>query len=360
MDIVRQLIDRLVGGTARVAPDTQEAEASASAIAPAPEQETLERAEEVPIEPPKPCDSPDTGELVPGETVTTAPDEPETAVVAPENEPATCEAAPEPTRSLNRPALQNHRFDVRNFQLVRYGNDELEWEDAFAHDERSGTFAIADGASAGIFVKAWARILTESYVSTQMDLGDTSNREAWLRDCLREWRAGFDYPSLRWTQQVKVDDVGGAATFLSLEFRERTETADDSAPVTSVTWQSWAVGDCCLFHLRDGQLLSSFPLTRAEEFGSAPPLLRSKLAAGIPEPVRAEGEARPGDLFVLATDAVAQALLAQALDGEGPLDWDGLVQLETEAWREMIATWRAEGRIVNDDATMLAVRILTR
>ena len=53
----------------------------------------------------------------------------------------------------------------RTFWLPRRGNNPDEYEDAFALDDASGRYALADGASEGCFTGLWARLLVEDFVS---------------------------------------------------------------------------------------------------------------------------------------------------------------------------------------------------
>ena len=47
----------------------------------------------------------------------------------------------------------------RTFWLPRRGNSPDEYEDAFAVDDASGRYAVADGATEGCFTGLWARLL---------------------------------------------------------------------------------------------------------------------------------------------------------------------------------------------------------
>jgi hypothetical protein len=61
---------------------------------------------------------------------------------------------------------------------------------------------------------------------------------------------------------------------------------------------------------------------------------------------------------VLATDAVAQWLLRRYEQGQPP-EWEQFEGLDEPAWKEEINTLRRDNQIVNDDCTMLLLRIQT-
>ena len=75
----------------------------------------------------------------------------------------------------------------------------------------------------------------------------------------------------------------------------------------ALTWRAVAVGDCCLFVVRDNDLAISFPMTKAGEFYNVPSLISSNHLnnAGLwPRARQLRGECLPGDFVVLASDAL--------------------------------------------------------
>jgi hypothetical protein len=220
-------------------------------------------------------------------------------------------------------------------------------------DLARGAFALADGAGEGIFSKLWARLLTSEYVRSRPDPGDPAALGAWLQDCRRAWLEGINYRALRWSQINKVDHSGAAATFLTLDLTEAAPAGEEGP----VAWRSWAVGDSCLFWARDNRLQAAFPVAAAADFGLTPALLRTKADHPDPPPQTARGRCRPGDVFLLATDAVAGWLLRCCEAGRPP-DWERYADLDEAVWGDEIDRLRRENEMVNDDCTVLWVRIL--
>ena len=59
---------------------------------------------------------------------------------------------------------------------------------------------------------------------------------------------------------------------------------------------------------------------------------------------------------MFATDALAQRLLAEVESGAPP-DWDRFWDLDQETWRQEIEAIRDQNGIVNDDCTLVVLRL---
>ena len=70
----------------------------------------------------------------------------------------------------------------------------------------------------------------------------------------------------------------------------------------------------------------------------------------------AEGMGKLGDFFLLVSDATAQLLLQRCEQGAEP-EWQCFWQVADADWREEIMALRQSGEIVDDDCTLLAIRI---
>ena len=134
-----------------------------------------------------------------------------------------------------------------------------EYEDAFAVGDH-GVAAIADGVSEAIFSRQWAQIVTSAVTQALPDPDEPSSFSDWLRLTRCQWQAQIAERQLSWMQRQKLHAVRGAyATLLWVAFpdeRRQHDTLRVSRFHLSVV-QS-VIG--CLFHVRDNQLLRSFPL----------------------------------------------------------------------------------------------------
>ena len=250
------------------------------------------------------------------------------------------------------------RFEVRPLHTPKRGNTEDEWEDGFGFDPGTGVLALADGAGDGVFTKLWVHRLVDSYVARPFPLDDLTLVEPWIREQQQVWYKAIDYPSLRWSLQKKVDMSCGAATFLAflLDPPSMDRGHEQGSGPDAVGWMVWAVGDVCLFHVREGRLLTVFPIERSRDFGFSPVVYQSKPLRKTPVAAVMRGELLPRDLMVFATDALAQHLLASVEAGDPP-EWEHFWDIEPVAWRQQIEELRDRSAIVNDDCTLLLLRL---
>ncbi len=236
------------------------------------------------------------------------------------------------------------------------GNSPDEYEDAFRvayPEDGAARVAVADGASESAFAREWAEALAEAFVSAPPEwrglTGDSLN--AWLAAPRERWHEQVPWERLPWHGEAKAR-AGAFATLLGLTI--------DAAPAdpSRLRWAALAVGDSCLFVVRDGRLAVSFPLEDASEFDNTPALACSNPdnAEGMWDGVRAlGGECEPGDLLVVASDALAGWFLARAAAGERP--WETLAALGAPDWEAWVDDQRREGLMRNDDTTLVAMEV---
>lgn len=138
---------------------------------------------------------------------------------------------------------------------------------------------------------------------------------------------------------------GSFATFLGLQF---TETPDERR------WRALAVGDACCFQVRGTELIEVFPLSDPDEFDSSPALLSSQVFRGSHGGHHLQvrtGSVQTGDVFYLATDAVAEWLLGRVRFE--PDVWEGLADLDHEGFAALVEDARRAGEMGDDDSTLL-------
>ena len=221
------------------------------------------------------------------------------------------------------------------FHTPKRGNAPEEYEDAYAGDPVRGRFAVADGASESSFVAEWARLLVEGFVNAEK----SPWRELeWMGAQRQRWAADIDARPLPWYAEDKREQ-GAYATLLGIGFRRPT----DAQPGV---WRALAVGDSCLFRLRDGHLRQSFPLTHSSDFGNQPPLLGSRgRSADTPEKAvrRIGGKWRRGDRFLLMTDALAEWTLRRSQEDKHPTE-EIAALLDGESPPDAFAAWVEERR----------------
>jgi hypothetical protein len=226
-------------------------------------------------------------------------------------------------------------------RLPKWGSSEAECEDAYAGDAEAGRFAVADGASESAFALPWAEALAAGYVAHR---GPWSR---WLPATRAAWATACERDAMPWYVEAKFMD-GAFATLLGLALRR--PCADGRR-----RWRALAVGDSCLFQIRGDRLRRAFPITRVADFGNRPALLGSRPQAGRCKRCRVTGTWRPGDTFLLMTDAMAKWFLEEAAGGRLP--WDQLRWAQSAAaFAEFVNDRREAGRIRNDDTTLVRIR----
>lgn len=227
------------------------------------------------------------------------------------------------------------------YRLPRRGHAAEECQDAAAGDGERGRFAIADGASEGAQTGLWARLLVEAFVGAEGGIGAWANWLSGARDRFAD--AVRPVAEVPWFLDAALRQ-GAFATFLGLA-------------VDECGWDALAVGDSCLFQVRDNALAQVFPVGRAADFGNTPPLVGSRGAVGL-NCVRRRGDWRGGDRLWLMTDALAQWFLGQAEVAARP--WvvlDRLLADGPSAFTGWIEDLRGLRRLRNDDVTLLAVSL---
>ncbi len=247
------------------------------------------------------------------------------------------------------------RFESRLFKLAKDAGHPEEDQDAYAADAARGIAAVADGVAAGIFAGQWARILTEATIAEPPDPSDKEALAGWLAGRRRAWSAGIDVAELSWFQKPKLRD-GAFSTLLWVEITPIDES--DRQPQDPWRLRAFAVGDSCLFHVRAGELLRTFPVEKAEEL-EADPVVIGSVDLNRDELLEFqwfEALCRPGDWLVLCTDAVADWALRRRDAGSLP-NWEDYWAKTEAAWQEEVTALRNQREMRYDDATLLLLRV---
>jgi hypothetical protein len=259
------------------------------------------------------------------------------------------------------------RASVATFSTHKNGGVATDYEDAAAcnpyvpdDEEVPGeqiTVAVADGASESLLAGRWARLLVEEFSQAE-PLTDGMAFAALAVRAARRWRGVYAAyvddrlargRPIRWYEEPGLAR-GAYATLLVAHFTE------------SGGWNAAALGDSCLFQVRNGRLRAAFPLQSDADFGIRPDLLGSR---DPDEKLIAErttlisGAWEQGDQFFLCTDALAAWFLAADASSEAP--WTILGDLGTDASPGGFDSWvtglRADGRMRNDDVTLVRVHM---
>jgi len=224
------------------------------------------------------------------------------------------------------------------FSVPKLGRSPAENEDSATTDVAAGRFAVADGASTSARPEIWSQLLVEAFVDERSDPLDPQT----LARLRNQWMLLVTDPSLPWYAQAKLQH-GADAAFLGLCINP-----------DAVTYRAGAVGDSCLFHLRGQDIVRVGPVDQADGFGRFPELLSSRADAPLRTATVLTGSYLPGDVFVLATDAMAKFLLT-VHERHGRIPPVTELARSRERYARYVARYRWRGQLANDDTTLCVV-----
>lgn len=247
------------------------------------------------------------------------------------------------------------RFDARIFAMAKDADQPSTYQDAYAMDAERGIVAIADGVSSALFSGPWAAILTEAVVGDAPDPAETELFAAWIETQRRHWAASIDTSGLAWFQRAKLP-AGAFSTLLWARLLPVEESAEGN--FGAVRLRAWAIGDSCLFHVRGGELVRSFPLQCSSEL-QADPIVLGSVDLKRDHQIRFDSLREycyPGDLLVLCTDALAEWALRGYEAGQPP-DWLRYWSMPFEQWQAEVIDLQQQRQIRYDDTTLLLVQV---
>jgi hypothetical protein len=231
---------------------------------------------------------------------------------------------------------------VGAFRTPKAGCTAAEYEDATAWSRRGGRYAVADGASASAFARLWAQLLVRAYVAGHI-AADSIEHD--LQPIQASWAELVGQRPLAWYASEQARR-GAFAALAGLSLH-----ADGS-------WSALAVGDCCVFHVRDDSLLNAFPLADASAFDNRPMLLSSRAdanarlrqAGAIMSTV---GTWAAGDTFLLMSDALAAAFLGRVEHNGCPPLANLSFERSPSGFRRWVRAMRTDQLLRNDDVSLL-------
>ena len=250
--------------------------------------------------------------------------------------------------------MLQENISVKSFLVHKAGESFSDCHDAFSIGKELNRFAIADGVSKSFFPAWWSPKLTQQFIKTGVkeliiyeDNSDFIN--TWLDNARNKWRseveAEVSKPSMKYFTRNKFNmRESAAATFVGLELGKEY-------------WWGIAIGDSFLFQFdKDWNKKARLSSQKDDHFGNHPDYWDSDAQKGGKGTYdSSKGEFESGDIFLMATDA-----LAEWITKSKPAQLNKLLTLNTnDEFVEFVNEERKANRLEDDDTTLLVINTKT-
>lgn len=206
--------------------------------------------------------------------------------------------------------------------------------------------AVADGATATAFSGQWAELLVRAYCNKPF--ADWEDLAARSQVAANEWASTVYAQDRPWYALMRAQS-GGAAAIAGIEIivKERK-------------WSAIALGDSCVFQIRNERVYLAIPPYGPDDFGNNPRLIftDAEKNVGLASAYESKsGTFLPGDRFVLATDAAAEAVLRADLGKAGLREWIRTLTKSEKRAQRFIESLRNSRGIRDDDVAVVTIEV---
>jgi len=267
------------------------------------------------------------------------------------------------------------RVSVQVHLEPKAGRRRTECQDAAAIGAGNRVLCVSDGASQASFSAAWARCLCARVLEDFFPFSDSGSDEAgppdapgllkWSAPAVRNWAFEVPWERLKLPAKVHKAMRGSAATMVAVHVEE-----DSNSGNGALRYHGWAIGDSCCIHLRNGEKVSCWPMSAADEFDSYPTLIYSwpqddeETEKTVQAMMQEDGVLHPGDTLLLASDALSKHVLRAFEEGlaETLLAWiqsmqDAPTEERTALFAGYIADQREGGSLEDDDVALVLLSV---
>ena len=244
------------------------------------------------------------------------------------------------------------KLTSKSFITHKQAESQDDCQDACYENEELGRYAVADGVTRSFFPKEWAELLVEHFCEVSAPCPRDDDWKAWLRPIQEKWytivagRVNEHSPFFVKTPFNAKEPA--TSTFIGIEFDK-----------VQGKWQAMIAGDSCLFHI-GACGFESYMIAKSADFTSHPEVFASYEKDNHSEPSFVKGDAKHGDNFILATDALAKWILEHEEAGRGDETIGKLKQIENDnQFGEFVNFERTDDdiRLVNDDVTLMIISV---
>lgn len=238
----------------------------------------------------------------------------------------------------------------KGFILPHIGDSYSLCADRFDYSEETKSFAIVDGVGNSLFPDAWAEIVVHDFVENPDNFHDGHNRLVREAQLIEKWTHKANERTQNLTEEQRfIFEMGldkadfAACTFVGLQFYKDN-------------WICEAIGDSYLFVLdKDCNILDSVSSMKGHEFDNFPEYFASKEGYNNGTTVKSGGKIGEVCRFALMTDALSDWFLDAAIQKEDKLR---LLDVHShDEYQKLIETERQQGRLKDDDTTMLVITL---
>lgn len=243
------------------------------------------------------------------------------------------------------------------FTMPKIREQEADNQDAYFCSKDGSMVAIADGASTSLFPKEWANLLVEDFCNQHGESIENlcQQWQEWLKPLQNNWRNDLinikQDPNIPWYVKGSQNKNLASATFVGLKLHPPNQKGKK-------TWEAIAIGDSCLFQLQAvSKQIIVFPIRKSSDFRTITESFNSLPEYNRFEPKYQEGDYEDGDIFLLATDALAEWVLRdiETKKREGK----NLISVATQKeFEEFIQGLRDNKVIKNDDTTLCRIKVV--
>ncbi len=241
-------------------------------------------------------------------------------------------------------------LNIRSFITHKKSETLSECQDARSENVELGCFAISDGATRSFFPKVWAELLVRHFCESPIFSLEEANWQQWLIPIQKEW---YELVS----ERVKIKNKFYLTNSLNTREPAVSTFIGLQVDITEQQWQALIIGDSCMFH-KNGSTFKSYLIEKSEDFSNHPEIFASFPERNNFNPTFLSGGIQSGDLFVLATDALAKWILEHKEAGNVEEIIDQLTSIkDNDHFNRFVNRARTDEdiRLVNDDVTLMLI-----
>ena len=254
---------------------------------------------------------------------------------------------------------------IKILRTPKNGNSEDEYEDAYQptmdgeYEAQTFFAAMADGASEGFLSGQWADILVWEYCS---DPSNKRDQARFLDETTAKWKEFLgayikkreeENRPIQWYEEPGLEN-GAFSTLIGLSIFDGPH-GDDK------TWSASAIGDTCLFQIRQTELICCFPMQNAESFNTWPALISSNPIHNsnlIEKSKSMGGSWEDSDRFFLMSDAISAWFLREhEINHQPSILMQQLLLKSNAEFANWISDLRENNEIRNDDVTFMSLSV---